>query len=117
MICMEVEIVKRVLYKIVFPAVLLIVWMITCYPVCNKKEGFDFFMYWILVGFPYGIRKMCILLVPRNFGIAGSVGVLAVNCIVGGLIGGVVVIMRMVTMIVEIIKTVNHHFWTQCPKV
>ena len=24
------------------------VWMLTCYPVCNKAEGFDWFLYWIM---------------------------------------------------------------------
>ena len=33
-------------------------------------------------------------LVPKNFGIAGSMGILALNCIVGGLIGGIIVLVR-----------------------
>jgi len=69
--------VKRVLFKIILPAGLLAAWMLTCYPVCNKADGFDVFLYWILVGCPYGLRKMCMILVPKNFGIAGSMGILA----------------------------------------
>ena len=69
--------------------------------------GFDFFLYWVLVGCPYGIRKMCMILRPKNFGIAGSIGILALNCIVGGLIGGVVVILRMVMVLMEIIKIIS----------
>lgn len=80
---------------------------ITCYPICRKAEGFDFFLYWVLVGCPYGIRKMCMILIPKNFGIAGSIGILALNCIVGGLIGGVVVILRMVMVLMEIIKIIS----------
>lgn len=95
---------KQIWVKMVLPVFLLAVWMITCYPVCNRTEGFDFFLYWILVGCPYGIRKMCIFLVPRNFGIAGSVGILALNGIVGGLIGGVVVIWRIAGILAEIAK-------------
>ena len=104
MICTEVAGMKRILVKIVLPVSLLAVWMITCYPICRKAEGFDFFLYWVLVGCPYGIRKMCMILIPKNFGIAGSIGILALNCIVGGLIGGVVVILRMVMVLMEIIK-------------
>ena len=73
----------------------------------GKAEGFDFFLYWVLVGCPYGIRKMCMILIPKNFGIAGSIGILALNCIVGGLIGGVVVILRMVMVLMEIIKIIS----------
>ena len=60
MICMEEDGMKKVLFEIVVPAVVLALWMITCYPVCCKAEGFDYFLYWILVGCPYGIRKMCL---------------------------------------------------------
>lgn len=74
---------KKALFKIIIPLCVLELWMITCYPVCNKADGFDYFLYWILVGCPYGIRKMCMFLVPKNFGIAGSMGILALNCIVG----------------------------------
>lgn len=116
MICMEVAGMKRILFKIVLPVSLLAAWMITCYPICRKAEGFDFFLYWVLVGCPYSIKKMCILLIPKNFGIAGSMGILALNCIVGGLIGGVVVILRMVTVLMEIIKIISECFWTRCPK-
>ena len=85
---------KKALFKIILPVCVLVLWMITCYPVCNKADGFDYFLYWILVGCPYGIRKMCMFLVPKNFGIAGSMGILALNCIVGGLIGGIIVLVR-----------------------
>ena len=83
----------------------------------NKAEGFEYFLYWILVGCPYGIRKMCMFLVPKNFGIAGSMGILALNCIVGGLIGGIIVLVRIIVIFTEIIKVIAGHFWTQCPKV
>ena len=60
---------KKALFKIIIPVCVLVLWMITCYPVCNKADWFDYFLYWILVGCPYGTRKMCMFLVPKNFGI------------------------------------------------
>lgn len=83
---------KRILFKTVLPALAISLWLLTCYPVCQKAEGFDFFLYWVLAGFPFGIRKMCLILIPKNFEIAGSMGVLALNGIIGGLIGGFVLI-------------------------
>ena len=41
MICTEVAGMKRILFKIVLPVSLLAAWMITCYPICRKAEGFD----------------------------------------------------------------------------
>ena len=72
MICMEVDGMKKVLFKVIVPAVIIAVWMLTCYPVCNKAEGFDWFLYWIIVGCPFGIRRMFLWLIPKNFGISGS---------------------------------------------
>lgn len=51
---------KRVLFKVIVPVVFIAVWMLTCYPVCNKAEGFDWFLYWIIAGCPFGIRRMCL---------------------------------------------------------
>lgn len=116
MICLEEVGMKRVLFNIVIPLSVMVLWMITCYPVCNKAEGFDYFLYWIMVGCPYGIRKMCMFLIPRNFGIAGSMGVLALNCIVGGLIGGFVLIIRVIKIFAEMLSVITGHFWTSCPE-
>ena len=108
---------KRVLFKVIVPAVIIAVWMLTCYPVCKKAEGFDTFLYWILVGAPFGIHRMCLWLVPRNFGIGGSIGVFALNCIIGGLIGGIIVVVRIVRIVAEFVSIVMEHFWTKSPKV
>ena len=108
---------KRVLFKVIVPAVIIAVWMLTCYPVCNKAEGFDWFLYWIIAGCPFGIRRMCLWLIPKNFGISGSIGVLALNCIIGGLIGGVVLIFKIIGIAGELISIVTEHFCTKSPKV
>lgn len=48
---------KKALFKIIIPVCVLVLWMITCYPVCNKADGFDYFLYWILVGCPLRYQK------------------------------------------------------------
>ena len=107
---------KRVLFKVIVPAVIIALWMLTCYLVCNKAEGFDWFLYWIIAGCPFGIRRMCLWLIPKNFGISGSIGILALNCIIGGLIGGVVLIFKMIGIAGELISIITGHFWTKSPK-
>lgn len=79
MICMEEAGMKKILFRIIIPILILAVWMIMCYPVCAKADGFDYFLYWIMVGCPYGIRKMSMFLVPKNLGIAGSIQVLLLD--------------------------------------
>lgn len=57
MICMGEAGMKRVLFKIIVPVLILVLWILMCYPVCQQENGFDYFLFWIMVGFPYGIQK------------------------------------------------------------
>ena len=97
---------KRALFKVILLTLAIGIWILTCYLVCNKVEGFDFFLFWILVGFPFVIRRMCMILIPKNFDIAGSMGVLALNAVVGGLIGGVVLIIKVLGMAVDLVNII-----------
>lgn len=97
---------KRVLFKILLPGILLAFWIMICYSICNKPEGLDTFQLWIFVGFPYGIRKMSMFLLPKGYGISGSIGVIALNAIIGGLIGGIVVIFKIMGIALEIFKII-----------
>ena len=90
MICMEEAGMKKVLFRIIIPILIL--------------------ADWIMVGCPYGMRKMSMFLVPKNFGIAGSIGILALDCIIGGLIGGMIVIIRIINTVMEIIKLISGTF-------
>ena len=54
----------------------------------------DFFIVWIACGVPFGIGKM-FTLIPIGFGISGTVGVVALNVVLGGLIGGIILIYRL----------------------
>lgn len=97
---------KRVLFKIILPSILLAFWIMICYSICDKPGGLDTFQLWIFIGFPYGIRKMSMFLLPRGYGISGSIGVIALNAIIGGLIGGIVVIFKMISIVLEIFKII-----------
>ena len=108
---------KRVLFKVIAPAVIIGVWMMTCCPVCSEEGGLDWVLYWIGAGWRFGIRRMCLWLISKNFGISGSIGVLALNCIIGGLIGGVVLIFKIIGIAGELISIITGHFWTKSPKV
>ena len=102
MICMGEAGMKRVLFKIIVPVLILVLWILMCYPVCQQENGFDYFLFWIMVGFPYGIRKMCMFFIPKNL--------LVFNGVIGGLIGGIIVIARMIAVFVEIIKMIAGTF-------
>ena len=57
-------------------------------------------------GFPFGIQKMLVLLIPRYFGIAGSIGVLALDAVIGGMIGVIVLAIKIIAIIREVINII-----------
>ena len=49
------------------------------------------------------IRRMCLWLVPFGYGISGTVGIFALNIIIGGLIGGLALIVGLLLGIIHTI--------------
>lgn len=56
------------------------------------------------------MRRMCLWLMPKNFGIGGSVGVLVLKCIIGGLISGMVLIFKIIGIAWELVSIIIGHF-------
>ena len=98
---------SAMIFKVILPVLAISFMVLFCYPVCNKPEGFDFFLFWILVGFPFGIRRMWLWLIPRNYGIAGSLGVIALDCIVGGIIGGFMAIVAAIKAVATTVQVIT----------
>ena len=84
---------KRVLFKVILPLLVIAAWMNMCYWICIRADGFDFFLYWFIV--------------PKNFGIAGNIGILALNCVIGGVIGGGIIIIKITSIFIEILNFVR----------
>ena len=102
------EKITAIVCKVIVPLVAISFMVLLCYPVCNKPEGFNFFLFWVLVGFPFGIRRMWFWLIPKNFDIAGSVGILALDCIIGGLIGGAVAVIALIKAVFAIVQVATN---------
>ena len=65
-----------------------------------------FCLMWICVGLPFGIRRMCLWLVPSGYGISGSVGIFALNLIIGGLIGGLAFFIGLLLGVIHTIREI-----------
>ena len=102
MICMEVDGMKRVLFKVILPLAFVAVWLNMCYWICLGENGVNWFQFWIMSGFPFGIQKMLVLLIPRNFGIAGSIGVLALDGVIVLAIKIIAIIREVINIIMEL---------------
>lgn len=65
----------------------------------------NYFLAWVILGFPFGVRHMWLWLVPTGGGsIAGSAALLVFDVIAGGLIGGAAFIVMMVKGIVSVVR-------------
>ncbi|MBR5177720.1 MAG: ABC transporter permease [Lachnospiraceae bacterium] len=98
---------KNLMTKILLPALGILLWLAICYPISKRPEGFNYFLFWILAGFPFGIRFMCLKLVPKAYGLTGAVGVFALNAVIGGLIGGAMLMTAIVKIFVNIVKMIT----------
>ena len=97
---------KNLMLKVMLPALGILLWLAICYPMSKRPEGFNYLMFWIIAGIPFGIRFMFLKLFPKGYGISGTVGVFALNVIIGGLIGGVMLVVRVVRIVIDTVKII-----------
>ena len=90
----KTDIIKDFLKKAVLPVVVAL-FLYSIFSRIFIEDGVrDFFLIWLACGVPFGIGKM-FTLIPIGFGISGTVGVVALNLVLGGLIGGVILIWKL----------------------
>ena len=64
--------------------------------VCTKDGITDYFMLWLLCGLPFGIYRMFLWIIPGGHSFGGSIAVFALNILLGAVIGGIVLVWRLV---------------------
>ena len=106
MICTEVDNMrtKEFLRKVVFPVGATAFLAALFYPLCVENGVCDYLKLWILAGIPFGVHRMFVWVIPRGFNLGGTVGVLVMNLLVGGVIGGIVLVWRLVLAIFYLIQ-------------
>mgnify|MGYP001207764615 FL=1 len=88
------DVMKEFLKKTVIPVVVAL-FLFSMFSRIFIENGVpDYFLIWLACGVPFGIGKM-FTLIPIGFGISGTVGVVALNLVLGGLIGGVILIWKL----------------------
>ena len=90
----KTDIMKDFLKKAVLPVVVALFLYSIFSRIFVDNGTMDLFLIWLACGVPFGIGKM-FTLIPIGFGISGTVGVVALNIVLGGLIGGVILIYRL----------------------
>lgn len=87
---MRMVIVGEFFKKVVFPVILICLLLLLFKPIHMSDGKMNYLYMWILVGIFWGMKRMCMWLIPGNYGIDGTVWIIALNFIIGGLIGGVI---------------------------
>jgi hypothetical protein len=87
------------------PVLLAFLLLLVFKPLYINNGEINFWLLWLLVGFPFGFKKMFAFLEP-NFSSFRGITFLVVNLVIGGLIGGLVITYRLVRAIFYVFKTV-----------
>ena len=79
--------IKVFLKEVVLPIALAFCLASFLKPIYMPDGVCDYFLMWICVGLPFGIRRMCFWLVPSAYCISGAGCIFVLNLIIGGLSG------------------------------
>ena len=105
MTCMEVDkMLKEFVKKVAVPGGGAGVLAAVFYPLCMENGQCDYLKLWMFVGIPYGIHRMFLWVIPKGFDIGGTVGVLMLNLLIGGVIGGIILTVRLVLAVLYLGK-------------
>lgn len=100
------EKVNKPMMIIVLQILLISIWLFVGYYACNRDGKLNYFLFWLFTGAPFGIRKMSFYFYPIGFDFAGGLGVLAMNLLLGGLIGGIILVFKIIGLSVDMIKVI-----------
>ena len=73
---------------------------------CMKDGELDYVLLWILCGLPFGLHRMCLWIIPGGGSFGGGLVLFALNFILGGVIGGFVLVWRLIVAVCYVPLTV-----------
>ncbi len=85
--------------KTVLTIVIAIFLFLIAKSILGDAEQTDYMLIWLLCGIPFGIRRMFVWLVPHGYDIGATLGIFALNFIIGGIIGGFILIWRLIVAV------------------
>ena len=100
------EAIKQFFFKSILPAAAALLLVCIFKSACMKNGVLDYVWLWILCGLPFGIHRMCLWVIPGDRSFGGGVATFAFNLIIGGVIGGLVLIWRLLVAVWYIPLTV-----------
>lgn len=90
------EIVKELFKKSIFPIVVALILFFLGREICTADGVTDYFYVWIICGLPFGIGKLRTWFYVRGGSLGTSAAIFVFNFVLGGLIGGFILIWRLI---------------------
>ena len=104
MICTEVAEMYEFFRKVIAPVGAAAILAALFYPLCVENGQCDYLKLWIFMGIPFGVHKMFLWIIPKGFDIGGTVGMFVFNLLIGGVIGGFVLVWRLLMAVCYLAK-------------
>ncbi len=98
--------VSEIVKYVIVPVLLAVFLAVLFRPLCVENGECDYLKLWFFMGIPFGIHRMFLWVIPKGYDIGGSMGVLAINVLIGGVIGGIVLVWRLAVAIAYLVKAV-----------
>ena len=102
---------KERLRKSIVRAVFIFLWGWLMHYFYIEEGQIDIFKMCLLIGFPFGIYKIHLWVLPKNLDIGGTVGVWTMNIIIGGIMGGFVVIGYILRLLYDVFTVMVERVW------
>ena len=99
--------VSEFMRKVIVPAGTAMFLAAMFYPLCVENGVCDYLKLWILIGIPFSVHRMFVWVIPKGFDIGGTVGVLVMNLLIGGVIGGIILIWWLVLAVFYLVQCVG----------
>ena len=90
------EAIKAFFIKSVLPVAAAILLYSIFKSACMKGGELDYVWLWILCGLPFGLHRMCLWIILGGGSFGGGLALFALNFILGGVIGGFILVWRLV---------------------
>lgn len=78
---------EDVIRKTVIPMIFMIFWYYIVQTIMGVMNFTEFFYFIILMGLPFGIRKVFLLIIPRDMDIGATAGMMVFGILLGAVVG------------------------------
>lgn len=96
------EALKELCIKSILPAAVAILMFCIFKSACTKNGITDYIWLWILCGLLFGLHRMCLWIIPGGRSFGGSIALFIFNFIISGVIGGFVLVWRLIVAVLYV---------------